>query len=231
MPFKEETKKEIYEYCNNHLADEAWYQHEFDFIANEKLRDRLVAEFRAIRFAYKLYEGIEAQDENYLFEIRCQILSYATLYEAVIDYVLYTYYSDSIEFDEMTHHTIPVKIDIPKEKREKLEKELCHNGKQLSAFYYDRKEKEGTSIRFDSKCKTAEKLGLIHTFQNENSEQINLTEEIITIYSYRNGIHIIAEQRKGIQYELDLSKKAYRRMRPFIDQVKQQLTKDGKLAT
>jgi hypothetical protein len=48
------------------------------------------------------------------------------------------------------------------------------------------------------------------------------------IYAYRNGIHIIAERRKGINYELELSKKAYRRMRPFIDQIKEQLSKDGK---
>ena len=40
---------------------------------------------------------------------------------------------------------------------------------------------------------------------------------------------IIAEQRKGINYELDLSKKAYRRMQPFIDQLKEKLIKDGKI--
>lgn len=53
----------------------------------------------------------------------------------------------------------------------------------------------------------------------------------IELYSYRNGIHILAEQRKGITYELDLSKKAYRRMRPFIDQIKERLIADGKLSS
>ena len=36
-------------------------------------------------------------------------------------------------------------------------------------------------------------------------------------------------ERKGINYELDLSKKAYRRMRPFIDQLKDKLIQDGKI--
>ena len=39
----------------------------------------------------------------------------------------------------------------------------------------------------------------------------------------------MAEKRKGMDYELDLSKKAYRRMRPFIDQLKEKLKQDGKI--
>ena len=72
-------------------------------------------------------------------------------------------------------------------------------------------------------------MGLIHKFINDDGVEIDLPSEIIEIYSYRNGIHIIAEQRKGINYELDLSKKAYRRMRPFIDQLKDKLIQDGKI--
>lgn len=181
MSFCSEIKKLIYDYCDNHLADEPWYQNEFDFIADQKLKDRLVTEFKAIRFAYKLYEGIEAQDENLLFEVRSQILSYATIYEAVIQYVLYTYYADTAYFAQMTTHTIPVRIDIPKAKKEKLCKELSHDGKDIVTFYYARKKKNEASIRFDQKCKTAEKLGLIHVFKSERGEQINLPEEIIEI--------------------------------------------------
>ncbi|MFA9381620.1 MAG: hypothetical protein ACERKO_11235, partial [Acetanaerobacterium sp.] len=173
-------------------------------------------------------EGIEAQDENLLFEVRSQILSYAAIYEAVIQHVLYTYYSDTAYFAQMTTHTIPVRIDIPKAKKEELRKELSHDGKDIVTFFYDSKQKDEASIRFDHKCKTAEKLGLIHMFQNERGEQINLPEEIIEIYNYRNGIHLVAEQRKGMQYELDLSKKAYWRIQPFIAQIKECLNEDGK---
>ena len=87
MPLSQEVRKEIYNYCNNHLANEDWYKEEFEFIEDEKLRERLVQEFKGIRFAYKLYEGIEATEENLVFEIRHQILAYATIYEAVIHYI------------------------------------------------------------------------------------------------------------------------------------------------
>ena len=98
-------------------------------------------------------------------------------------------------------------------------------------FYYARKKKEKPQIRFDDKCRTAEKLGLIHKFVNADGEEVDLASEIIEIYSYRNGIHIIAERRKGINYELELSRKAYRRMRPFIDQLKEKLVNDEKIST
>lgn len=144
MPLSTEIKDAVYQYCNNHLADEAWYNGEFEFIEDQALRKRLIEEFKGIRFAYKLYEG------------------------------------------------------------------------------------EDTQIRFDDKCKAAEKLGLLHSFISNDGSTIDLTSEIIEIYGYRNAIHLVAEQRKGIEYELELSKRAYRRMRPFIDQIKEKLKMDRK---
>ena len=229
MAFSEKIKKEIESYCISHLASDEWYENEFSFIQDAELKNRIIAEFKAIRFAYKLYEGIGATDANLMFEVRNQILAYASIYEAVLEYVLFTYYFDTDEFDALMHHTIPIKIDIPVNKRCKLQEELSHDGKEIVPFYYSKKRKEKSKVRFDDKCRTAERLGIIHKFVNKENEEIDLPAELIEIYSYRNGIHIIAEQRKGINYELDLSKRAYRRMRPFIDQLKEKLIKDGKI--
>lgn len=203
MAFSKELKKEIENYCNNHLAINFWYENEFSFIKDESLKNRVIAEFKAIRFAYKLYEGIEATDENLMFEVRNQILAYASIYEAVIEYTLNTYYSETKEYDDLMHHVIPVKVSIPQDKQLLLQNELSHDGKTIVPFYYDRKKKAKPQVRFNDKCKTAEKLGLIHKFVDENGIEIDLVAEIIEIYAYRNGIHIIAEQRKGISYELE----------------------------
>lgn len=35
MPLAKEIKDAVYLYCNNHLADEAWYNEEFEFIEDE----------------------------------------------------------------------------------------------------------------------------------------------------------------------------------------------------
>lgn len=91
MAFSKELREEIELYCINHLATDSWYENEFCFIQNIGLKNRIIAEFKATRFAYKLYEGIGATDENLMFEVRNQIFAYASIYEAVIEDVLSTY--------------------------------------------------------------------------------------------------------------------------------------------
>ena len=228
MPLPNDIKDAVYQYCNNHLADETWYNEEFEFIEDYALRKRLIEEFKGIRFAYKLYEGIGAIDENLIFEIRHQIFSYATIYEAVIHSVLYTYYKSTPEFHELQYHFAPAKIDIPRANLAALKKALTHNGEEILTYHMQERKKDDTQIRFDDKCKAAERLGLLHKFISNEGNTIDLTSEIIEIYGYRNAIHLVAEQRKGIEYELELSKRAYRRMRPFIDQIKEKLKMDRK---
>ena len=179
MPLAKEIKDAVYLYCNNHLADEAWYNEEFEFIEDEPLRKRLVEEFKGIRFAYKLYEGIEAKDENLIFEIRHQIFSYATIYEAVIHSVLYTYYKDTPEFHKLQHHVVPARIDIPEAKLAALKRELTHNGEEILTYHRQERKKDDAQIRFDDKCKTAEEIGLLHSFINNDGIEIDLTSEII----------------------------------------------------
>ena len=228
MPLPQETRAILYEYCNNHLPDEEWYSGEFEFIEDEKLRKRTIEEFRGIRFAYKLYEGIEAENENLIFEIRHQIFAYATIYEAVLHYVLYTYYADTTVFHDLQYHLAPAKISIPPTQLAQLNHLLTHNGETIIPYHLQERKKDESQVRFDDKCKAAQKLGILTCFYNSTGDYIDLPTEIIEIYSYRNAIHLVAEQRKGIEYELDLSKRAYRRMRPFIDQIKQKLQEDKK---
>ncbi len=228
MPLPKKTQDTIYTYCNNHLPDEEWYDGEFEFIEEDKLRQRIIEEFRGIRFAYKLYEGIEAKDENLIFEIRHQIFAYATIYEAVLHNILYTYYADTTVFHALQYHQAPAKISIPPAQLALLNKALIHNGETIIPYHIQERKKEESQVRFDDKCMAAQKLGILSSFKNTAGENIDLPAEIIEIYSYRNAIHLVAEQRKGIEYELDLSKRAYRRMRPFVDQIKHKLQEDKK---
>lgn len=227
MPLEKEIIEEIKKYCESHLPENNWYENEFNFISDDNLRKRIIQEFKAIRFAYKLYEGIQAKEENLIFQVRNQILSYASIYEAIVEHVLTTYYNATKEYDELIHHRIPVQISIPKDQQSKLEDILSHDGKDVVPFYFAEKKKEKSKIRFEDKCNTAQDIGLIHSFTDSRGNKVELPEEIKEIYSFRNGIHLIAEQKKRISYELELSKKAYKRMRPFIDQIKFKLEKDG----
>ncbi|HEM3584069.1 TPA: hypothetical protein ACIRIG_001433, partial [Streptococcus suis] len=148
MPLPQKIQEEIKRYCNNHLPNNDWYEKEFDFIHDVSLKNRIIREFKSIRYAYKLYEGITAEEEHLIFEIRSQILAYASIYEAVVEYVLETYYSDTQVYDDLVHqNNVMTKIDIPEEKRKKLERELIHlvdNGTkniEIHTFFYQRKRK------------------------------------------------------------------------------------------
>ena len=50
--------------------------------------------------------------------------------------------------------------------------------------------------------------------------------ELVRIYEVRNAIHLQAELKKEIAYQLQLSKIAYKRMVPFLAQIKAKLAKD-----
>lgn len=217
MPLDENTRKLIYEYVEKTLPTDKWYEETFDFIDNEDLRSRLKIEFSNVRKIYKLFEAIKAEDAMLEAEIRVQILMYASIYEAVIHYLLFDKFENDLEVQNILYHTIPKKYSISKISLEKLKKELIHDGKEIVPMYYDRCKKDITSIRFDDKCKTAHKMGIISS---------TLKDELIKIYELRNCLHIHAELRKGIDYDLEMSRIAYRRMKLFISQVKEYCAKE-----
>ncbi len=114
------------------------------------------------------------------------------------------------------------KIDIPEEKRKKLERELIHlvdNGTkniEIHTFFIKERGRHQLQFCFDAKCRAAEELNIISKiYQKGNKVVADLPSDIIEIYEYRNAIHLIAEQRKNIDYELELSQRAYRRMKPL----------------
>jgi hypothetical protein len=47
----------------------------------------------------------------------------------------------------------------------------------------------------------------------------SLGSDLKDIYEARNSIHIHAELKKNLEFDLDIGKLAYRRMQPFCDQV------------
>ena len=103
-----------------------------------------------------------------------------------------------------------------------------HDGKEIIPYYMKEKKIDDSQIRFDSKCDACVQLGLLHSIVNNEGQTVDLVQQIKDIYSYRIAIHIMAERRKGIDYELDMSKRAYWRIEPFIAQIKSKLKEDKK---
>ena len=230
MPFCGHLKDAVMSYCESDLPEHGANQKMFSFILDKDLKDRIVAELEGARFAYKLFEGLQASDELMRFQVRSQLLSYASLYEASIEYVLYQYYADSSAVTEMGQFTALNRISIPTEKQATLQKELSHDGKTIIPCYEGIKRKEKNTIRFEEKVEAAVKLSLLWPFlNNTDGRYVDLPEELKTFYSYRNGIHLIAEKRKDIKYDIEMSKRAFWRLKPFCQQIKERLEIDGKV--
>jgi len=69
-----------------------------------------------------------------------------------------------------------------------------------------------SKVRFDSKARAAESLGIIDT---------GLADELIAFYSARNLIHIHAELGRGADWEwkVEFARQAYWRLQKFKQQV------------
>jgi len=196
------------------LADWEWHQQLFNFVGDPVLRDRLADEFMSTRYIYKVLEGIEADEWLQRAQIRIQILSYASIYEAVVHHLLFSLLSSTPEVQSLKEYPKLKRISIPAPKRRQLAEALSHSGKEVITTYQGTGRQDETKVRFDAKVACAVDLGLLDS---------TLGQEIIDIYEARNAIHIHAEIRKSLDYQLDLSRKAYRRMEPFLNQVKDNL--------
>ncbi len=219
MAFSDPVIDHINNYITNDLPEGDWHIDYFSFIDDEDLRERLGVEYKNARYLYKIFEGLQATSDMRVAQVRTQIHMYSSIYEACVHHILFEYFKDLSAVQELIYRPTTVQASIPTHSLTKLKNVLSHNGEDVYPYYIRKKKRDITKIRFDEKCKVFEELGLIDEV---------LRDEIIEFYNMRNCIHIHAEIRKGLKYELDQSKKAYLRMKPFKDQVEEGLNRLGK---
>ncbi|MCH4239146.1 MAG: hypothetical protein LKF71_02610 [Oscillospiraceae bacterium] len=241
MPFNEEIQNSIITYCSRDLPNDSWYADAFDFVKNPELKARLICEFKNTRFIYKIFEGLAVSDELLLAEVRMQIIMYASIYEAILHYVLFDeYYKENSIVKKLLIQKVNKPFSIPKKQLSDISSLLVHNHKTIIPYFQTSQKREIEKVRFDEKCKAAFEIGLLTEIvkQKEKSADIlpdikvidkmpTFCSELIRIYEVRNAIHLQAELKKEIEYHLQLSKIAYRRMQPFLEQIKHKLKYDG----
>lgn len=218
MAFTQPIIDYINDYALKDLPDDTWFDDYFSFIKDSELAARLKIEFKNARYIYKLFEGLQANNELRLAQVRTQMLMYTSIYEACIHYILFEYYKESEEVNKLILKPSKVRISIPEVKLIKLEKELKHDRKDIIPYYVVKKKRDITKVRFDEKCYTALAIGILES---------DLCNELIEFYNIRNCIHIHAELRKELVYELEQSKLAYWRFQKFRNTVTAKLKKDG----
>lgn len=241
MPFEKEIKDSIMTYCQRDLPDDSWYEKAFDFIKDSTLKARLISEFKNARFVYKIFEGLAAEDELLLAEVKMQVLMYASVYEATIHYVLFDeYYKNNPIVKSMLTQNVNKPFSIPASKLTAINNLLFHDGKTIIPYFATTQKRDITKVRFDEKCIAAFQLGISTEIPEQSDPTADVLAdikqlpgmptfcaELIRIYEMRNAIHLHAELKKEIDYHLVLSKIAYRRMQPFLQQIKAKLSADG----
>lgn len=221
MSFAANIKDQINQYMT-HIPCTGDIELLFDFIHDEPLKKRIVQEYYNARYIYKFFEGMNAKGEMLEAESRLQVIMFSNIYEAILHYVLFTLYKSNARVYNIQHTKELRRFFISEENQQKLDRcNLVSKGGLRIDFIPCQevlaKVKE-TQIRFDTKAKCAQKIGLIDS---------EMCDFLIEVYGCRNAIHLHADLRKGIAWNLDLSKKAYWKVKGFVEQLKKKLREDG----
>jgi hypothetical protein len=151
VAFSDETRYAIKGYIDNHLADWEWHKDRFSFTSDQALRDRLSDEFISTRYVYKLLEGMAADGWLLRAQIRLQVVSYASVYEAAIHHILFDELSANPELQALTKFKTKKQISILTHKKAVLESALKHDGKEIIATYEEIGRIDESKVRFEKK--------------------------------------------------------------------------------
>ncbi|CAD5897658.1 hypothetical protein R6Z02_05915 [Carnobacterium maltaromaticum] len=220
MPFPEELANRVNEYCSSHIPPDSWYEEKFfPFIKDKDIWNRLVIEHKNARFIYKVFEGLQAEDEQLLAQIKTQVIMYVSIQEEVVNYVLFELFKERVEVENLKKINKLTKISIPEKSKELLSGILNHDEQEIIPCYYKDAKTNKTKVRFDQKVPVLVEMDLIDD---------QLAKDLIRLYEYRNTVHLEAERRKQLDYDLEMGKLAFRRVEGLSIQLSESMKKNKK---
>ena len=217
MPLASAIRDAVNAYCVRHLPSQQWFYEYFDFISEPALRSALAGEFYAARYITKLMEALGSTGAELAAHCKFQVIQYASIYEAIISHVLWSHCTGEAAFIEMVQgsefRVVPVLS---------RSSQLTHNGERVYPCIKREVVTSEVSIRFDYKVDAAVAIGFVDN---------RYAPEIKEFYTLRNSIHLRTASKRQIQFQLDHSRRAYRRMEPFARCVRRYLTAPAGAAT
>lgn len=206
MPLEEKLRDEIREYCNRDLPKGLlWYIEQFYFIEDIELRKRLGRASYSARFIGKLMEALLVTGEEVHPFVKFQVIQYASIYEAVVSYLLWNIYKDHTELKMLQTH----KAYKPVSAFGSLVKMKYGDEDVFTCVYRDAKTPKN-SIPFKDKVDCAVRIGFIDEAY---------ASDIKSIYELRNLAHIETEAEKQIEVEIAHARIGYWRMKPFLEKI------------
>jgi hypothetical protein len=220
MPLPQFLRSQILEYCTNDLpGDMEWHAEQFDFILDPELKRRLGRAFYSARYVAKLMEATLASgDQKHPF-VKFQIIQYASIYEAVITYLLWGPYKEHPEVRGIETHKAYRKVPALSSSTTMTWHSEQFGDEELFACVYRATRTRKNSIPFPDRLDCAVRIGLVNEANGG---------DIKAIYQLRNLTHIETEAERNIEVEIEHSRLGYWRLKPFLEVVKNFLEEDDR---
>lgn len=120
MKLSPAEKGKVVSCCNNNLISDYefdpereypidWFQRQFSFVQDDKVREHLADEFYQTRFAYTLMQTLSLPMAKNKGIVKFQIIQYASICEALLNYTLETYFKDEFE----SRYAATTYVDFP----------------------------------------------------------------------------------------------------------------------
>lgn len=206
MPIDENIRVCLDDYCKKDLSgDIDWHINQFRFIDDIELQNRIGRAYYSTRYIYKLMEALHVCGNELHPFIKFQVIQYASIFEAVITYLLW---------DKLSNHPEVIQLQIHKAyKPVSALGSLCkmtYDSQELYTCVYKDTKTPKNSIPFKDKVDCAIRIGFIDEAYSE---------DIKKIYELRNLAHIETEADKKEEVSIEDAKNGYWRLKPFIDKI------------
>ena len=210
MPLQKEIRDSVSAYCKQDLpGDLQWHIDQFSFIGDAELKKRLGRAFYSARYISKLMEALQVDGDEIHPFVKFQIIQYASIYEAVIAHLLWNQFKAHPEVQQLQTHKAYKPINALGSLTS-----MRYGDEDLFTCVYRNEKTQRNSISFKDKVDCAVRIGFVDA---------NYSEDIKLIYELRNLAHIETEAEKQIEVEITQSKKAYRKIKPFLETISETL--------
>ena len=206
MSLEKTLRDQIQTYCTKDLpGDLDWHIQKFIFIDDVELRERLGRAFYAARYMSKLMEALYVQDNELHPFVKFQVMQYASIYEAVITYLLWNNFKDHEEVVALQTH----KAYKPISALANLTT-IKYGEEQVFTCIYKNEKTPKNSIPFGDKVDCGVRIGFVDAMY---------AQDIKNVYTLRNLAHIETEAKRQIEIEIEHAKLGYWRMQPFLERI------------
>ncbi len=218
MALEEEVRSTVINYVLRHLTPRRragqkpleWFEEQFNFVSDEQLKKHVSEAFYQARFSEKMKValGLKAGFNN--SSIKTQIILYASIYEALIDYSL-ELHKNRNEVIEMCQKTEFVHVKGALAKTTKLIVSESGSDIELILCKIKKSQQSLKEVQFKKRLTTAVAMGIVLEKHQES---------IQTIYDARNSVHLIKAAASSFTPDQKHSTAAFKNLQHFIKNIR-----------